>query len=97
MSTRIQAVVGERVTLPDLAETGGTGYLWSIAEQPDGLRVVSSEHREPGNAAPGASGTRRFVVEPARPGIHTVVVELRRPWESDAREQRTFEIEARVP
>ncbi|TWP35802.1 protease inhibitor I42 family protein [Leekyejoonella antrihumi] len=92
MSALIEVRVGESFALPDLAEAGGTGYLWSIPQVPEAIRIVSSEHHQSEHAPAGASGVRRFVLQPMVSGTHNVVAELRRPWGSEARDRLTFEI-----
>jgi inhibitor of cysteine peptidase len=86
----ITARVGQTVSLA-LPETPGTGYRWRLTSA---LKVVSDEFH-PSDTAPGAGGERVFVVEVSDPGRHELRAELARPWETTARDARTFVVEAR--
>ena len=90
---------GEVVELV-LDENATTGYLWSIAQRPEGLHLDDDGYHLPGDARPGAGGRHwfRFHVEPSTEGSSegTLIAELRRPWESDGPAERTFRVTIRA-
>lgn len=87
----IRGVVGRELTLPALEEPGATGYVWTIAGLPAGLALLADEY-EPAGASMGAAGIRRFRLRPSAAGQFEIRLELRRPWERQAREERSFTV-----
>jgi predicted secreted protein len=77
-----------------LSGNGAGGYLWRVAEVPEGVRVWSEDDLPPGEAAPGATGTRRFELEATEPGTFGVRFELRRSWEPGAERVRDVTVRA---
>ena len=45
-----------------------TGYGWTVAEQPDGVTLVSSEYEEPDTSLVGAGGVEVFEFEATAAG-----------------------------
>jgi predicted secreted protein len=95
---------GEVVELV-LDENATTGYLWSIAQRPDGLHLEDDGFYLPGEARPGAGGQHwfRFHVERSDERSSetegsvegTLVAELRRPWDPDGPAERMFRVTIR--
>jgi predicted secreted protein len=63
-----------------LRQRGGTGYLWSIAQASDLLRM-SDDRTELGSPAAGAAATRVLMFETAESGEEVLHLELGRQWE----------------
>jgi predicted secreted protein len=80
------------VVLPD---NGTGGYLWRIAELPSGIDVRREDDLPPGDAAPGASGSKLFELEAREAGTFTVRFERRRDWEPGADRERSVVVSAR--
>lgn len=78
---RIEVGAAEHVVVR-LPENATTGYRWEIADLSGPVRVVT-DRAEPGAAAPGAAGVRRW--ELAFDGSGTVAIRAvqRRPWEPE--------------
>ncbi len=85
-----------------LRETPSTGYVWRI-QQPDpdaisshstsaNLIVVRDIFEEPPDShLYGTSGRRRFVLKVIHPGLYTLRIEKRRPWQVNAKPVSVFE------
>jgi predicted secreted protein len=78
-----------------LPENGPGGYLWRISELPPAISVRREDDLPPGEAAPGATGTKLFELEAREPGTFTVRFERRRDWEPGADRERSVVVSAR--
>lgn len=83
----IAAAPGDRIIV-ELPENASTGYRWAVAHLPDHLELVDDRLAAPRRRAPGAATTHEFVLRALAPGSGRVVLELARPWEARAPEQR---------
>ena len=87
--------VGDAVLLRAV-EQGGGGYSWSCDVPSDAADrlVLESSTVEPQSAAIGAAATRAFSLRALGPGTTTVLLQHKRPWESEAIEERAVVIRA---
>lgn len=77
-----------------LPETPSTGFVWDLVEPAtDLVEVVADEFELPDGDADviGAAGVRHLWFRVTAPGSGRIRLELRRPWQADARSVRTFE------
>ncbi|MHC3000479.1 protease inhibitor I42 family protein [Microbacterium sp. HJ5] len=90
----LTAVVDEPVRIA-LESSGGAGYEWRLGEMPPGLRLETRESLPPeAGAPPGSPHQVVFTLVAQAEGTYEVTFTLQRPWESDAAQERVFEIEA---
>jgi Zn-dependent peptidase ImmA (M78 family)/predicted secreted protein len=85
-----------------LAETPSTGYVWDLVDPAAGVVELVADRFEsaPGSdALIGAEGVRHLWLRVVAPGSARIRMELRRPWQTDARPVRTFQatLEALAP
>lgn len=87
----VPARLGQPITIR-LPQSGGTAYLWHLAQpdRPD-LEVVA-DHVGDAGTAPGAAGTRQITVVPRTPGRWTVRLDRHRPWEGADQADAEFEV-----
>ncbi len=74
----LHIIVGDEVRL-SLAQTGGTGFIWSTAPLPECL-TLSCDVVDHSAANPGAAGTRVITLTAVQAGRGTIAVTLGRPW-----------------
>jgi len=91
----IEVGVGRPFTVL-LSGNAAGGYVWRIADVPEGLRPRAEDDVAPGEAAPGATGMRRFELEATAPGTFPVRFELRRDWEPGPERTRDVMVRAVV-
>ena len=77
-----------------LPETPSTGYVWDLVDPAAGVVEVVADRFETGDDAEeriGADGVRHLWLRVVAPGSGRIRLELRRPWQSDAKPARTFQ------
>jgi len=89
---RIEAEVGTALTI-SLPSNPTTGFSWQVESTDPALTYRELPYRARGGAL-GAGGTQRFEVTPARSGSFVMRLELRRPWDREPKEVRTYHIDA---
>lgn len=89
---RMEAEAGAVVTI-SLPSNPTTGFSWQVEFTDPALTYRELPYRARGGGL-GAGGTQRFEVTPARPGNFVMRLELRRPWDREAKEVRTYHIDA---
>jgi predicted secreted protein len=62
------------------------GYVWRVAQEP-GVAVLRSERILPAGSAPGGPSMQEFEFVPTHLGSGTLIMELKRPWESTLMER----------
>ena len=78
-----------------LESFGGAGYEWRLRDELPGLRLEARESLPPEAGSPPGSPHQvvfTFVAETA--GAHEVAFVLKRPWETDAAQERVFTVDA---
>lgn len=91
---RVDVPVGKPFALV-LSDNGPGGYLWRVAELPQGIALRRADDLPPGVAAPGATGSKLFELEARHPGAYTARFERTRDWEPGADRERSVLITAR--
>ena len=77
------ATVGDEVVLT-LAETPTSGYRWALEPFDETILAPLDDSFTPPEPGPlGASGQHRFRFTVVGPGLATIGLSLRRPWEPD--------------
>jgi inhibitor of cysteine peptidase len=77
-----------------LPETPSTGYVWDLVDPAAGLvEMVADRFEAPDGTDEqiGAAGLRHLWLRVVAPGSGRIRLELRRPWQADARPVRTFQ------
>lgn len=88
----IEVRVGDRVEIL-LDENPSTGYRWEIvASDRELLTEIASSFLQSDAGRPGGGGVRRFELAVNAPGETTLVLELRRPWETEQAPAETFSV-----
>jgi inhibitor of cysteine peptidase len=82
--------VGDRLEI-ELPESPTTGYLWQLAPI-EGVAAEVEDSYVPAGAAPGAGGTRLFVITPRGPGRAELRLALRRSWEPPEKAVERFAV-----
>jgi hypothetical protein len=87
----LQGKVGAEVRI-ELKSTPGTGSVWTTPDVPAGCWI---DDAGPVAAAAGIgdTATQRFRFGARKPGRYSLAFELKRPWESVARELQPVVIE----
>lgn len=80
-----------------LTDLPGSGYVWSLPDVPDGLRLLGAGYRGDPPEPTGSARDREFRLVAEAPGRRDLRFELRRTWEPAPIEQRTWHIDARKP
>jgi inhibitor of cysteine peptidase len=83
----VEAAPGDRIVV-ELPENASAGYQWSIVDLPDHLELLHDRLATPRRRAPGAATTHGFLLRALASGSGRVVLELARPWEKAAPEER---------
>jgi inhibitor of cysteine peptidase len=78
-----------------LPENATTGYQWQVTARPAGVELLADDLIPAADLRPGAGGEHefRFRAGPAPAG--SLVLELRRSWESDREPADTFSVQLR--
>lgn len=74
-----------------LPQNAGTGYVWSLAEHGDGLELVGEQDAAQGTV-PGGAGRHEVRLRAATPGVWTLRLVCRRPWEDVAIDERRLTV-----
>jgi Zn-dependent peptidase ImmA (M78 family)/predicted secreted protein len=78
-----------------LPETPSTGYVWIVVDPAAGLVEMVADRFESANGDDddriGGAGVRHLWLRVVAPGSGRLRLELRRPWQADARPVRSFE------
>jgi predicted secreted protein len=83
-----EAPAGEDIVV-EADENPTAGYRWQLAIEPAGAAEVLDDSFAASGDTPGAGGRRRWTVRVhAGPRIQ-LTASLRRPWERDAKAERT--------
>lgn len=72
---------------------GTTGYGWEISNDSEGFKVTDHSIK-PNLESFGAAGVDEFILE-AAPGMHTLKIDLRAPWESAPAKQIKLKINSK--
>jgi predicted secreted protein len=76
----------------ELQSYPGSGALWSWVPSSDGPRLVS-ETTHAQDESIGSGALQVFAFQAEAPGTHTLVFELKRPWESSSRSRKEITVE----
>ncbi len=87
--------VGEvfEISLP---ETRTTGFEWVVEKGGEPVCALVSESADAPAGPPGRAGTHLWQFRAIQAGGATILLEYRRPWESDAEPGRVFQMQIRV-
>jgi inhibitor of cysteine peptidase len=88
----IKAAVGEIITV-DLPSNPSTGYKWELPALPDGTELVESSFTPPPQGSVGEGGIQHFRLRATRPGSFALTFLLKRPWEAEASESTSIDLE----
>ena len=89
--TQITAATGSEIVL-QLPAAPGTGFKWEPSSVPPGIELVGRSYEPRDKDAIGGPGTQTFKVRITAGGTYDLVFELKRPWEGQAAQARTFHI-----
>jgi inhibitor of cysteine peptidase len=89
----IERAVGESVVIR-IPANPTTGYAWEIESCDSRLRCLELAYRRTSSRI-GGGGIQRFEVTALEAGDFNIRFRLRRPWETEAKEVRTYRISAR--
>ena len=79
-----------------LESFGGAGYEWRLRDEHPGLRLETRESLPPeAGSPPGSPHQVVFTLVAETAGAHEIAFVLKRPWETDAAQERTFTVDAR--
>lgn len=70
-----------------------TGFAWEVGFCDPAIEYEELAYRRHRGDL-GAGGTQRFQVKMERPGESVISFHLKRPWETEAREKRTYRVVA---
>jgi predicted secreted protein len=89
--SEVRAAVG--VVELSLAETPGSGYLWTMGDLPRGLEEIDRRFEGSSEAdVVGGSGRRIFRLRASTPGEYELEFRLKRPWEEEPLERRVMRL-----
>jgi inhibitor of cysteine peptidase len=94
----IQVAAGEQFMIVlDANET--TGFVWRQAEGTDTkvVKKVTDEYIEPNTGAVGAGGKHNWTFEGVEAGETTIKLDYLRPWEPDAKPDKSLTFKVKVP
>lgn len=86
----LQVRRGEQLKL-SFNEASGAGFQWTYEAAP-GLKVSEDAAAPDSGEDIGSDTVAGFTVTALRPGTHNVEFQLKRPWETEARETRSYTI-----
>ena len=86
----VHVEAGERFTIA-LSANPTTGYVWTRADEGDGLPLVEERMRGSLEAA-GAAGVQEFSFDATVPGMHVIRFVLKRAWEAEPLEERSVTV-----
>jgi len=89
-SQQIHVGVGEIFSV-ELEGSPTSGYVWSLHNEPQMVRVVEQTTQPSGGI--GGSARQRFVLEPVKPGNTTLIFKYGRPWEDKALEKTEIRVQ----
>lgn len=90
--TRLVGVgVGEEFTIT-VEAVSTAGYRWAEEHDPTMVELVSAESRPKGPQVGGAT-IQEFRLRAVAPGETTVLLRYKRPWETEARETLTYQVQ----
>lgn len=89
--TRLSVVKGQDFHA-ELQAYPGSGALWSWVPSIDGPQLVS-ETTHTQDESIGSGALQVFTFHAEAPGTHTLVFELKRPWESSSRRRKEITVE----
>ena len=69
-----------------------TGFVWMPSSVPDGIHLARRSFQAHGNSAIGGGGTYEFVFTVGRSTSGDLRLELKRPWEPQARQALQFHV-----
>ncbi len=89
----VELKCGERMTLV-LESNPTTGYLWRFSAPYDEqvLVLCGDTYVSPASELMGAPGKRRLTFEAVNPGRTGIRLEYKRPWEQNAKPEKTFQL-----
>ena len=82
--------LGQKFTI-DLEAVPGGGYVWSIAQNPNDLELIGQGVLSISKEI-GGNSIQRFTLSAHRPGIFSLVFELKRSWEKQPVKTAEFTI-----
>ena len=79
-----------------LESTPSTGYIWEISELPGGIKLLGSfVENDGGISQAGGITMQEFRFCTVMPGEFTLFIVLKRPWESNASQTKTYIVKAK--
>ena len=95
--SEVQVGIGQTLDVK-LESNPSTGYSWQVVEVPDVLEQVGEAAfaTEADGDVVGAAGTETLQFTALGAGTGTLLLEYRRPWETDAAAEEVFEITVTV-
>lgn len=87
----IQVSAGERFAVV-LAGNPSTGYTWQVSTDEHHLELLGQDF-EPRGPGVGAGGHEIFYFRALSPGQATIDCEYRRPWDLEARDTASFQVQ----
>jgi inhibitor of cysteine peptidase len=79
-----------------LAENPTTGYRWDVTSSGEPVCKLDETDYEPGGSGLGRGGTRRWKFLVLAPGVATIALEYRRPFETGKAPSKTFTVRVRA-
>jgi predicted secreted protein len=75
----------------DLEAVPGGGYVWSIAQSPNEIELISKDVVSISKEI-GGNSLQRFTLLAHRPGNYSLIFELKRSWEKKSTKTAVFTI-----
>ena len=85
---KVEVGKGKRIALP---ENPTTGFQWEVEHCDAGLECKPLPIRRAGSGI-GSGGSREFEITASEAGELELRLALKRPWETGAREVRTYRV-----
>ena len=79
-----------------LPETRTAGYRWTVGSDGRPTLLCTSDHSAPNQGQVGGSGRHEWHFRAATEGWAVIEMHYGRPWENDAKPERTFTLKVRV-
>jgi inhibitor of cysteine peptidase len=95
--THIIVNKGDRFSI-ELPSNATTGYSWEFGTPIDTeyLTFVKTDYINPDTTLVGAGGTQVWIFETIQPGLTTIQLEYKRPWEVDVPAIQTAQFDVTI-
>jgi inhibitor of cysteine peptidase len=95
--THIIVNKGDRFSI-ELPSNATTGYSWEFGTPIDTeyLTFVKTDYINPDTTLVGAGGTQVWIFETIQPGLTTIQLEYKRPWEVDVPALQTAQFDVTI-